>query len=499
MIMTMDTRHSLVSRFSLFLTQHMGLYFPPRRWGDLLRGMETAAQAFGCADAEACMQWLLAEPLNRKRIEILAGHLTVGETYFFREPHVFEALETCILPALIQSRRASEKRLRIWSAGCSTGEEAYSLAILLQRMIPDYKQWNITILGTDINPHALRTASLGIYSNWSFRNAPPWLVAGYFSEAEKGQYRIRPEVRTMVTFSYLNLAEDAYPSLANNTNALDIIFCRNVLLYFAPELAAKVVRQHCRALLDGGWLVVSPTEISPASFAELESVNFPGAILLRKKTACTKRYNVGEVPVVPEFLDEAKVLAAMKPLSIERKTQPIAARKIPSLQPASLYEQALVLFRQGRYAEAEEQITRLLAEQQNHVPAVNLMARIHANQGQLAVARQWCERALAADRLNPAGHYVLATVLLELGELEGAEQALKRTLYLDQDFVLAHFTLGNLCRRQVRHKAAEKCFANALSLASAYARDDVLPESDGMTAGRLIEIIRSMNKQEKTA
>lgn len=500
----MDTaqapKHLLLSRFSAFLARQMGLHFPPKRWPDLLHGMETAAQAFGFEDAAACMQWLLTAPLSRPRIEILAGHLTVGETYFLREPQVFDALETHILPALIQTRRESEKRLRIWSAGCSTGEEPYSLAILVQRTIPDYKQWNITILGTDINPHALHKAALGVYGDWSFRNAPPWLLDGYFLKTGREQYRIKPEIRNMVTFSYLNLAEDVYPSLANNTNALDVIFCRNVLMYFEPELAAKVVQQHYRSLVDGGWLIVSPTEISQASFAQLEAVNFPGAVLHRKNAAPATSATQQEVAVQAGFLNEAKINAALKPGPSKRQPQPLAVRKTPPKPPlpqASAYEQALALYRQGRYAEATEQVTQLLAEQRDNVEAINLMVRIHANQGQLATALQWCEQAIAADRLNPTGHYLLAIVSLERGQLEDAVLALKRTLYLDQDFVLAYFTLGNICRRQGRHKTAEKYFANAQLLLGVYSHEDVLPESDGMTAGRLREIILSMDEQEK--
>ncbi len=276
------SQHSLLPHFSEFLAQRIGLYFPPERGCDLLRGIEAAAREFGFQDAAACMQWLLSTPLDRNRIEILACHLTVGETYFFRDPQIFEALKARILPVLIQFRRQCGPTLRIWSAGCATGEEAYSLAILVQRMIPDFRQWHITILGTDINPHALAKAESGSYGEWSFRNAPDWLKNGYFRPTEKGRYEIIPSVREMVTFAYLNLMEDSYPSLINNTNAMDIIFCRNVLMYFEPAPATQVVRRYCLSLVDGGWLVISPTEGYRIMTETMEMVNFPGAILYRK-------------------------------------------------------------------------------------------------------------------------------------------------------------------------------------------------------------------------
>lgn len=127
----------LLSRLSDFLGAQMGLHFPAERWRDLGRGLSAAAREFGFTDTDACIQWLLASPLTRHRIEVLASYLTVGETYFFRDKKTFDLLEGQILPELIRSRRGTNHLLRIWSAGCATGEEPYSIAILLHKLIPD--------------------------------------------------------------------------------------------------------------------------------------------------------------------------------------------------------------------------------------------------------------------------------------------------------------------------------------------------------------------------
>lgn len=490
-------QHLLLSRFSEFLAQQMGLHFPPERWSDLLRGIEVAAREFGLQDAETCMQWLLSTPLDRNRIEILACHLSVGETYFFRDPPIFEALQAHIMPALIQSRRQCGQTLRIWSAGCATGEEAYSFAILVQRMIPDFRQWRIIILATDINPQALAKAESGIYGEWSFRNAPDWLKNGYFRATEKGRYEIAPSVRKMVTFAYLNLMEDAYPSLINNTNAMDIIFCRNVLMYFKPALAAQVVHRHCLSLIDGGWLITSPTESSRIMPEVMETVNFPGAILYRKNASARVQSPAASFLLKIEPLEPGiirPVAATKRPI---RRPAAITVDKTPTPPRPSEYQQAFALYRQGRYDEAAAQATMLLSSEQNKLQAMNLLARIHANQGDLAGARQWCMQAIDADRLNPAGHYLMAIVLLEQGQTDGSVQELKRTLYLDQDFVPAYFTLGNLYRQQGRHKEARKYFENALLLLNAYPPEELLPETEDMTAGRFAEIIHTLCDQEK--
>jgi chemotaxis protein methyltransferase CheR len=499
----------LLPRLSELLARQMGLHFPPERWVDLMRGITAAASDFHFPDADACMQWLLSAPLTRSQIETLASHLTIGETYFFREREAFDALRERIFPALIEARRQSGKHLRIWSAGCSTGEEAYSIAILVQRLIPDYKAWNITILGTDLNSHALRKAEAGIYSDWSFRNPPSWLRAEYFRPAGDGRYEIIPQIREMVTFSYLNLVEDAYPSLSTNTNAMDFIFCRNVLMYFKPQLATMIVSKHYQALVDDGWLIVNPSETSPSMFGQFAVADFPGVILYRKtmdrtapemalneKTAKSKT-----IPGQGRLLSRLDVVgAAVAPLLKMKSHSPTASIKAHAKSSAlqsPAHQNALSLYLHGHYEAAKEATTRLLASHPHDANEMSLMVRIHANLGELSEALQWSERAIAAERMNPVGHYLRAAILQEQGLADEAVQSLKRTLYLDQDFVLAHFALGNLCRQQGKPQEAEKHFANALLLLNVCPQDTVLPESDGLTAGRLMEIIQtSMNGQE---
>ena len=225
---------NLLAQLSQFVASRMGLNFPQERWDDLANGMASAAQGQGSRDAEAYVQWLLSSPLTRREIETLASHLTVGETYFFREKSSFDILEEQVLPELIRLHRGDAMRLRIWSAGCCTGEEPYSVAMLLDMMIPDLADWNVTILATDINPRFLEIASAGVYGEWSFRAIPPGIRERYFTPLPGGKMQLAQRIRRMVTFSFLNLAEDVYPSLVNNTNAMDVVLCRNVLMYFTP-------------------------------------------------------------------------------------------------------------------------------------------------------------------------------------------------------------------------------------------------------------------------
>jgi chemotaxis protein methyltransferase CheR len=155
----------LLARFSEFVAARMALDFPQPRWGDLERMARSASAELGYADPEALIASLISSPLTIERMEILASNLTVGETYFWREPQIFDALEGRILPELIASRGTGDRRLRIWCAGCSTGEEAYSLAIALRRALPAIGEWNISILATDINPRMLDKAKAALYGD----------------------------------------------------------------------------------------------------------------------------------------------------------------------------------------------------------------------------------------------------------------------------------------------------------------------------------------------
>lgn len=452
---------SLLAPLSHLLAERIGLGFPEERWGDLERGIAAAAPLFAAVDALACAQHLLSAPLTHREIERLASCLTVGETYFFRERRSFEALERHVLPELLRARKHM-RRLRLWSAGCCTGEEPYSIAMLLAGLIADSEAWNITLLATDINPEFLRKAHDGVYGEWSFRDTPDWVRARWFRRTRAGRYALDERIRRHVNFSFLNLADDSYPSLTTNTNAMDVIFCRNVLMYFTAARARAVVANLHRALVDGGWLIVGPSETSHTLFADFTTVTFDGAILYRKPAA-------GESARCLSHVMPAAFVASAPRQTVE----PLPQAPIPPPPEPAEPHPALVAPPAGGEAPCRA-------------------ARECAGQGRLDEAAAWCEQAVAADRLNPAYRYLLATIRLEQGRNDTAAQSLTQALYLDPDFVLAHFALGNLRRAQGRRREAQRHFDNALALLDRHAQDEILPESEGLTAGRLGEIVASL-------
>lgn len=196
---------------------------------------------------------------DRKRDEelaVLVDNLTTNETYFFRESPQLRAFAEELLPEL-RTTLANRKALRIWSAGCSTGEEPYTIAMLLLESGDWWRDWQVEILGSDINQRVLHTARKGVYKKTSHRVSTPEMIKKYFVEEGKGDYRIIDAVRELVSFSYVNLLDPFKTSLINN---MDIIFCRNVIIYFDREAKKKVVESFHDKLRDGGYLLLGHSE-----------------------------------------------------------------------------------------------------------------------------------------------------------------------------------------------------------------------------------------------
>lgn len=489
----------LLARLGTRISGLLGLRFGPERTADLERALANAAPEFGFDDPLRFAEWLGVARLSKEETERLASHLTVGETYFFRDKEVFDGLEQTVLPGLIEKRR-TEKRIRIWSAGCSTGEEPYSIAMMLAAMMFDMKDWNITILATDISSRVLKKASEACYGEWSFRSAPQSIKERYFNKTADGRYSLLDRIRKMVEFKYLNLADDAYPSLLNNTNAMDLILCRNVLMYFSQETGEGVAARLRNCLVDDGLMITSPAEAAHYMIRSLFTpVSLPGATFYRKTRQAEPAVEpAGEKPQDgqgPAGLQVKKRATARPPVKTTKKPAE-AARPVPLKEAApagtTSIEEAARLFRLGLYQQASETIE---SDSKSHgdPKACTLLARIYANQGRLELAQTWCERAISTDRLNPAFQFLMATILMEQGLLKESADALKKTLYLDPGFVLAYYMLAGLSGRLGDAQGAARNRKNAIELLSGYDPEEPLPESDGMTAGRLAQLAASMN------
>ena len=480
------SRDELWKSFEECLAAYLGLHFPAHRRPDLERGLRAAARELGFDDLEAFGAWFRTCGRDRHALEAVAAHLTVGETYFFREPRCFRALESTVFPEVIAQRSATGRRIRAWSAGCCTGEEPYSLAISLSHVLP--KDWNATILATDVNPSFLKRASEGVFGEWSFRDVPASLKSQYFTRVVAGQYQIAARQRRMVAFSYLNLAEDSFPSPVTDTQSMDLILCRNVLIYMDPDMAVNIIRRLERCLAEDGWLFVGAAEASLASSAGLTPCSLNGLIAFRRAlppqraarastvarldSSCATSAGAPESPI-----SRSGFFRPSRPLAVSAKPQPPARRPPPA--DGTQFAR-----------EAESPVAPIDAH------SVADVARTYADRGDFSIAMSRCNEAMRAEKLNPGLHFLNGVILQELGRPQEAASAFKKAIFLAPDFVMAHFALAYLADRLGRRAIAPRHLRRAAQLLQRYGDDDIVPEAGGLTARRLAEIISAMLQAE---
>jgi chemotaxis protein methyltransferase CheR len=509
--MAVEISDTLISRLSSFVNSRTGLHFPQEKWRDLKRNIQAAAPDLGFTDAEECIRWILSARLTQEQLNIIVGHLTIGETFFFRDHAVFETLKDHILTPWAQSQNGAEKGLSLWSAACCTGEEPYSIAILINEMGRLLNGWKIAIMATDINARFIEKAEQGVYTQWSFRDMPERLMARYFTKTGKNQFEISSHIKKMVTFSQLNLIEEGPVAPPGGVDAMDVIFCRNALMYLSPDMRERVIGRLTRFLAIDGWLIVSPSETSFVQAPGLYPVRFPGAVLHRKGPLEPAKESADKV-VLPRIAPRKRNHTKEADPLLSRPTAPLKPEKTSGRRPSpvllkdkkglaektDLYGKALALYEKGRYQEVTEKLATLLSDEKAGEHSLGmaepmvLLAKACANLGRLEEAREWCEKALSVEKLNPDYHSLLAAIYQELGLAEEPIRSLKRAIYLDPGRITAYFSLGHLMRQQGKTSEAKKFFVNALDLLSSMKPDDTVPHSDGLTAERLREAIGSM-------
>jgi chemotaxis protein methyltransferase CheR len=241
-MLKLHASENLLIEISELISRELGIFFSKDRFKDLEQNLVGLAKELNFETLDLLIQNYLAQPMTSQRLQLLVKYMTVGETYFLRDTRSFEVLEE-ILPNILASK-GTEKVLNIWSAGCCTGEEPYSIAILMKRLHYQLNGWKISIYGTDINEHFLDLARKGLYGEWSFRQSPPWLK-DYFNKMKNGKYKINSDIQSMVNFKNLNLISPIFPSEMKN---MDFIFCRNVLMYFDTNQIKSIISKFSNCL-----------------------------------------------------------------------------------------------------------------------------------------------------------------------------------------------------------------------------------------------------------
>ena len=484
---------------------HLGHRISQSRLEDFEKRVLLAAAEAGFENPSDFIASLIRGGENNEAIGYMALYLTIGETYFFRDAMSYSVLKANILPEVLNRKKPGE-RLSIWSAGCSSGEEPYSIAMTAMTVLSDYRGENgpveARILATDINKQSLKVARSGIYRRWSFRDIPAFIKEKYFTIREDETYALKDEVKSKVDFAMLNLAEDGYPSLLNGTDNLDIIFCRNVLIYFSPEQVTNTLLKFHKCLRPGGWLFLAPSEIPHPAPKFFHVQNLNGAIVMQKVEEADLKEKAPIKIVHSNYsyfgssreemrlsIDNLIEAPPSMPQSIETELELDLELDFENL-PAKLTE----YYDQGRYStiiDALPQISTSM-EDSDSSETLGLIARSFANLGNLEAAIDWCDRLIAQDTINARWYYLKATIHHEMGDDDAALRSLTQSIFLDESYVIAYFVLGNLHRQRGEKDKSGKCFSHVARLLQERTGTDIVQDSDGLTVGQLKSIVTSL-------
>lgn len=257
-----------------------GIYFPDNKKYFLESRLQKRIRFLKLDSFEKYMDFLKYNPNKNGEIKYLVEAITINETFFFRNQPQLDALVSGVIPGIVASRPKFNNKIKIWSAAASSGEEAYSTAIILTELVkPKFPYLDFEIVGTDINHAVIETASNGIYKDYSIRNTPIYYLKKYFKN-NNNSYEIDPQIKKMVTFKYLNLYDDA--AMRTYTN-FDVIFCANVLIYFDVASKIRVVSNLYNSLNKNGYLFIGYAETLQGISKAFKLVSYPKTIGYKKE------------------------------------------------------------------------------------------------------------------------------------------------------------------------------------------------------------------------
>ena len=396
---------------------------------------------------------------EEEELERLLPLVTIGKTSFFRDPGQFRALAS-LLPGLLAEAREEKRRLAIWSAGCASGEEVYSIAITL--LEAGAAPGDVELLATDINPEAIAAAARGRYREDRMAPVSAERMSRFFLEDGEDHWVASPELRAMVSgFRTHNLNAKEFPLPASG--AWDVIFCRNVLIYFDRKGIRTVAQKLHASLRPGGWLLLGYSESLFKLFDGFELVELQGSFLYRRppeRPQAPAPPPVEEVVFPAELVQRAIAPPARPPLRVPEPEPAPRRRRAPEPDPL---DRAIGLVERGEFLEAAGVLERALAAQPKRLELRVTLGNVYALLKRYDEAEACFEQALAEDPLAVEALLYQGLFFLERSRYTEAERALSRVLYLEPDFALAHYLLGRCQERQRRLDGARRSYRNALT------------------------------------
>lgn len=436
-----------------FVETRTGLSFSSSRRSEARVAVHRFMTKAGITDGSRYVVTLEHEPVV---LDGLIAELTVGETYFFREPRQFDLILSEVIPHLTALRGANHL-FRIWSAGCASGEEAYSLAILFDEAnLGD----RVRILATDISRAALSRAQKATYSAWSLRGESKRLIDRYLHK-EGSRFKLEDHIRHRVKFRHLNLAKDSYRSVG--ATDLDLILCRNVLIYLEGEAVGAIARRFHRSLATGGYLFTGPSDPLLSDFAPFHTLVTEAGIIYRKgKPSAKPPARLTTAISVPTF-------TPAQPAAVSAEKRPVAKQVAPPSKPKE----------PTAISEAEK-------------------IRELANSGNTEAAATQAAEAMKANPSSQELMFLRAMLLMDIRQISEAEKLLRKLLYSNRSLAVGHYAFGTALLGMGNLKEAQRAYRNAAREARKLPADEVLALSDGEKAGKFAEAAEAQAKALET-
>jgi chemotaxis protein methyltransferase CheR len=461
------------ARLRLLLAKLAGLAFDDSRRESLAYSVAERVRVTGAGSVAAYLDGVQA-PGSPERQELL-DEVTIQETHFFRNPPQIRALRAHVLPELVRLAGGGSRRLRIWSAGCSTGEEPYTLAMILRELLPSTDGWDVQVLATDVSERALTAARSGVYGARAVQQARPDELARFFVARDDGRFEVRPDVRSLVRFARHNLAAEPPPFAPGE--AVDLVLCRNVTIYFSRDTTRELVRRFHASLRDGGYLFLGHAETLWQVSDEFRLVSLG--------TGDDAAFVYRRLDGSPGIVDRRQVLPDRRtadegpPPSGERRAGP--RRAWDALTRSTALQQP---------APGAVPAARAPSGPAQPVPDADGLDRARAalTQGRYGDAAELAASVAAAEPLRADAHRLRGEALVAIGRDADALVALRKALFLDPDDGMAHFQLAGALARCGHGQAAAREYRAAAAVLGRRPAGRPAPELAGRAVGELVAL-----------
>lgn len=482
-------------KFRQCIENSTGIYIDDSKQNSLKISMDTRMDVLGIKDYDAYYSFIITNAIGKKEFDELLNLILIKETFFFRDENQLKVLTKNILPELIERKKGME--VKIWSAGCATGEEPYSIEIaIMESPLPN--NINVSIYATDISAEVIKKAKEGIYSKSSMRAIGSTTLSRYFTQ-KGGRYYLNDLVKQKVHFDSVNLIKPYFPI---EGNSFDIVFCKNVIIYFRLDTVKTVIRRFYNALADGGCLFVGHSESLWQISGDFELEEISGVFIYRKdgrnrNVPATKWFEQKEKAVNSMVFAYQKMPPPLKgevSRQITHTAQTVRGKVVPQeidlkrKRNLSEWIKKGVQPPDGNYETVLEDIEEVLQREPNNMDGHLLAGKIYANMGLYDKALKRGLDVLEVNDLSTDAYLLIGGIYYKIGEKEKAISSFKKAIYLDNNSILSHYYLGNLYKDANLIEQAIKEYKNVIHIFETSSENEERLVGEVFTVKQLKEI-----------